>query len=101
MSSKSDPANYRKMSEPLASPEEANKALRSFFEAVELARKEHHIMDVHVIVKVNIARGESEGAAMSSAHFGNALEGAPMCAWGLGQEQASFENVLREFVKAG
>ncbi len=95
-----DFSNYRKMSEPLASPQVANQALQAFFEAVEKARKEHHIMDVHIIVKINIMNGESEGAAMSSAHFGNTLEGAPMCAWGLGQEQASFENSLREYVKS-
>lgn len=101
MSGKSDPKTYREMSVPFENSAEANEALQDFFNAVEVARKENHIQDVHVIVKVNIANGESEGTAMSSAHFGNTLEGAVMCAWGLGREQESFQAILRQFVKAG
>ena len=101
MASKTDLANYRKMSEPFPNLEEANEALKNFYQAVEEARKEFHIMDVHVIVKMNILRGETEGTAMTSAHYGNTLEGAPMCAWGLGQEQAEFSAALREYSKAG
>lgn len=101
MSGKNDFGNYRKMSEPFPSVEEANVALKNFYRAVEEARKKFHIMDVHVIVKMNVLRGETEGAAMTSAHYGNTLEGAPMCAWGLGQEQANFEANLREYSKSG
>lgn len=101
MSGVNDLANYRKMSEPFPSIEEANEALKSFYQAVEEARKEFHIMDVHVIVRMNVLRGDTEGTAMTSAHYGNTLEGAPMCAWGLGQEQAAFEANLREYSKAG
>ena len=101
MSGKNDLANYRKMSEPFQNIEEANEALKSFYQAVEEARKEFHIMDVHVIVKMNVLRDGTEGTAMTSAHYGNTLEGAPMCAWALGHEQADFEAVLREYSKAG
>ncbi len=99
MPSKNDIANYRKMSEPHPSIEEANEALKSFYQAVEDARKEFRIMDVHVIVKMNVLHGETEGTAMTSAHYGNTLEGAPMCAWALGHEQADFEATLREYQK--
>lgn len=94
--SKHDPANYRKMSEPFPTVEEANEALSQFYEAVEVARKQHKIMDVHVIVKMNI----SDGVAMTTAHYGNELEAAPMCAWALGQAQADFESILRGHIKA-
>lgn len=101
MLGKNDLANYRKMSEPLPSIEEANTALQNFYRAVEEARKEFHMMDVHVIVKMNILRDGEEGAAMASAHYGNTLEGVTMCAWGLGQEQAELKSALRDYSKSG
>ncbi len=101
MNGKNDPKTYRELSFPFETPELADEKLRMFFNAVEAARKEFHIMDVHVIVKININRGESEGAAMASAHFGNTLEAAQMCAWALGQEEADMRAALREFVKGG
>lgn len=100
-----DFANYRKMSEPFENAEQASEAMQAFFDAVNEARKKHRIMDVHVIVKMNIMRGpigeEVEGSALASAHFGNTLEGAPMCAWGLGHEQADFEASLQRASKSG
>lgn len=93
---KHDPVNYRRVSEPFATVEEANKALSEFLEAVEEARNRLRIMDVHVIVKINVV----DGAGMTDAHFGNSLECAPMCAWALGQAQAEFENTLRGYLKA-
>ena len=95
MSGKNDLANYRKMSEPFPSVEEANEALKSFYQAVEEARKEFHIMDVHVIVKMNVLRDGTEGTAMTSAHYGNTLEGAPMCAWALATICAPMSGVIR------
>jgi len=99
MLSKNDPANYRKMSEPFESIEAANESLLKFYEAIETARKEFHIMDVHVIVKMNVMRDGNEGAAMTSAHYGNTLESAPMCAWAFGNEQADLVAALRESAK--
>lgn len=105
MPGKNDFANYRKLSEPFDNAEQASEAMQAFFDAVEKARREYHIMDVHVIVKMNIMRGkigeEMEGSALASAHFGNTLEGAPMCAWGLGHEQADFEAALQQASKSG
>lgn len=101
MPSKNDPANYRKMSEPFENIQQANQALKDFYEAVEKARKEFRMMDVHVIVKMNVLRGDVEGSAITSAHYGNTLESAPMCAWALGNEQAEFEALLRESSKPG
>lgn len=101
MQGENDFATYRQMCEPFENPEQAGEALESFFAEIRAIRKKYRIMDVHVIAKVNILRGESEGSAMSSAHFGNTLEGAPMCAWGLGREQSEYEAVLQKYTKAG
>lgn len=100
--SKSDPANYRKMSEPFKTAEEVNDALTGFYEAVEEARKQFRIADVHVIVKANyITSSGSEAAGMTNAHYGNTLESAPMCAWALGQAQAEFEEIIGTRLKKG
>lgn len=101
MAKKIDLQNYRMMSEPHASKEDANKALESFFEAVEAARKEFRIPDVHVIVKMNFLHEETEGSAMASAHFGNSLEAGIMCAWALGQEESDMRATIREYLKGG
>jgi hypothetical protein len=97
---KQDPANYRKMSEPIPSQEEANKQLAGFMEAVEKARNEFHMQDVHVIVKMNIinAQGNEQGA-LSSAHFGHELESAPMCAWSLGHAEADLKKIVGEYLR--
>lgn len=100
MESINDLANYRKMSEPFPSIEEANEALKKFYRAIEEARKEFRIMDVHIIVKMNVLRDKTEGTAMTTAHYGNTLEGAPMCAFGLGREQADFDAAIREYSKS-
>jgi hypothetical protein len=100
MTAKNDFSNYRAMSQPFESPEEANQALLKFYQIVEDARKECRIMDVHIIVKMNVKQGDEEGCGMASSHYGNTLEGAPMCAYGLGQEQAEFKAALREYTKA-
>lgn len=99
MPSKMDPANYRKMSEPL--PEkETSENLQKFMEAVEKLRNEFHMQDVHVIVKMSILREDgTEGAGMSSAHFGHALEAGVMCAWSLGREEVEYKHLIQGTMK--
>jgi len=99
MKTENNPANYRELSEPFETPEAANKALDNFYEMVREARHENHIADVHIITKINVMNGEVEGSGISSAHFGNSLEGAAMCAWGYGKEQSDRESVIRQFIK--
>jgi hypothetical protein len=96
-----DQANYRRMSEPFENIEKANESVNKFYKLIETARNECHIMDIHIILKINVIRGNSEGSALLSSHFGNSLESAPMCAWGLGQEQAEYKAAIREFTKGG
>ncbi len=94
MAGKNDLANYRKMCEPYPDNETADANLSAFFDAVEKARKEYGVMDVHIIVKVNILQAGEECLAMANAHFGNTLEAAGMCAWSLGKEQEEKINAL-------
>lgn len=97
---KSDPALYRELSVPFESSEEADEALKGFYESLEKIRKEYHMADVHVIVRINITHTDgSEGAAMSSAHWGDTLKATQLCAWGLGQEQANFDAAIRGLLK--
>lgn len=100
MEGKNDFANYRKLSQPFENPEQANAAISGFFQAIEEARKEWHITDAHIIIRVNVTSGDTEGPAMASAHFGNTLEAEAMCAWGLGQESAHRIAAVRELMKA-
>jgi hypothetical protein len=92
-------ANYREMSKPFPSNADAETAIQSFYDAVEKARNEFHIADVHVITQVSISRDSREGMAMSSAHFGDSLQGALMCAWSLGQEEANYKTAIGEYLK--
>ena len=99
MNAHNDPENYRKMSEPFASPKEAEAALEKFFDLVEKARNECHIADVHCIVRMNVMHGKKEGTGITSGHYGYSVNAASMCAWSLGQEQAKNEEMLRELQK--
>lgn len=89
-----DPANYRRMSEPFPSAEEANTALGAFFDAVDEARKKYRMKDVHLVIDMSVmandpATGETfEGAARTSAHFGDSGKAEEMAAWSLGTETA-------------
>ena len=94
MPGKNNLANYRKMSEPFADVGQANDAVIKFFELVEAARNECRVMDVHVIVKIAMMHDGEEGRAMTSAHFGNTLEAAGMCGWGLAEAQAELNAAI-------
>lgn len=96
-----DPENYAKMSVPFDNGNQADEALKNFFDAVEKARNEFKITDAHVIVKISIKREGETGAAMSSAHFGHSLEAEGMCAWSLGYEGANRRNTIERLMHAG
>jgi len=96
---KNDFENYRKMSEPLQTVEEADEALKNFYQAIEEARKKFRIMDVHNICKINVVNAGIEKSAMVSAHFGNTLEGAPMCAWAFAEARDELNSALSKIVK--
>ncbi len=85
----SDPANYRKMSEPHASADAANDAIKAFYDDVEAARKKHRIRDVVVAVKVATMYGDEEGTAVTGFSFGSSVETVGLAAYAYGKEQAA------------
>ncbi len=84
-----DPGNYRKMSEPYRSSEEASSALDAFYEAVKELRNTHKITDVLMVVCVNVTYEEGEGAVMSRSHYGDPLKSESMAAYAYGAEQTA------------
>jgi len=99
ITAKSDFKNYRKMCEPFQTPDEAQGALKNFFDSVETLRNVTHMMDVHIIVKMNILRDGEETHAIVNAHFGNPLEGPNMCMWSIGENMDDFEPRIRDIVR--
>lgn len=100
MTVKQDPENYRKMSIPYASADEANKELEAFMEGVETLRNSCRVADVHVIVRVNMINADGEeGAAMASAHFGDSTNAEMMCAWSFGKETANRKALIDKMLK--
>jgi hypothetical protein len=96
---KIDLENYTKMSTPFETDEAAEKALKSFLDVVEQARKDFRISDVHIIVKMNVMHNGFVGEGITNTHFGNSLFAATMCAWALGQEQADINHEIQKLLK--
>ena len=96
---KNDFENYRKMSEPFRTVEEADEALKNFFQAIEEARKKFRIMDAHIICKLNVIHASEEKSVMVTAHFGNTLESAPMCAWAFAEARDELKSALSKIVQ--
>lgn len=74
MKNKNDPKHYWEMSKPFEIREDAEKAIDNFLDAVEKARNDFHIKDVHVIVMVDT----TEGPIVLDAHFGDTMLSIPM-----------------------
>lgn len=97
-----DPDNYREMSKPFASPNEANGALTLFFDEVRELRKKHRIRDVHMLVSVRTTDADGvEGDAMSASHLGDPAVGELMLAWGFGRAGAERRQTIRRIMTAG
>ena len=76
MEDKQDSIHYWKMSEPYETKEDAKKAIDEFLDAVEKARHEFRIKDVHVISMVNYSN--EDNVLIVEAHFGNSRLSIPM-----------------------
>ena len=88
---KNDPDNYRKMSEPHKSMDDANEALQKFYDKVSEARKECQIADVLVITKDTYFLSDGTiGIFIQHSQFGNQLNGLSMAAYAFGQLQAAY-----------
>lgn len=88
---KIDFGNYREMSEPFASSEEANTALQAFFDEVAEARIKHKITDVLLVVSCIAVTAEGEAAFVTHAHFGDEFKVESMAAYAFGRASADRE----------
>ncbi len=101
----SNPALYRKMSEPHPSPEAANAALTKFIKLVEAARKECQICDVSIVVAMNTMYPRSEedgvipeGRAQLAYHIGASVNMLPMLAYAYGEAAAENRELVNRMV---
>lgn len=93
---RNDPNLYRELSEPFASEDDAEDALKSFFNEVGRARKKCELPDVVIAVQFSIAMNGTETLHMGTCQFGNELMHEPLAAYAFGKLQAeSKERIAR------
>ena len=99
MKAKYNPENYHKLNIPYENAEEANKALKDFYEKVEKAREEFKIADILIITKGSVKyEDDSVGQFMQHTQFGNQLNGSSMAAYAYGQTQAEERELLNKLM---
>lgn len=83
-----DPALYRSMSEPFATPTEAADAVEAFHLELRALREKHRIRDVVMVIAISAldANGE-EGQSIAHASIGNSDCVERLLAYALGQER--------------
>lgn len=98
---KSDPTNYRLMSEPFETPEKANEALRAFNEELSELRKKHKISDLLYVIKDSCYYPDGEiGYFLQHSSFGNSLETEAMAAYLYGKTQSESRERLNKFINS-
>jgi len=96
-----NPKRYRELSEPFASSESAEAALKAFHEAVSELRVKHHIPNLLYIAKFNYATEDGDEAeALTNGEFGNGYEHEHMLAWCLGKTQERRQQRVGELLAA-
>ncbi len=94
-----DPATYRRMSEPLASQEEANKAVEAFFEDLRALREKHHIRDVVCTVQFAYVHEGVETVGGCPLIVGSTTEALHMAAVTYGTLRADLQAGLDKVVE--
>ena len=89
-----DPENYRKMSAPFASVDEAQASLKSFMIGVHELRQKHRIADVLTVSSVNVKYEEGEGRAIIHGFSGDSANAEGMAAYAYGQESAQKRELM-------
>lgn len=102
---KNDPDNYREMSAPFASPEEADAALRAFADEFYALRNKYRIADILAVVNVSIRYEDGRvGEVVTRSYYGNEHKAESLAAWSMGYEQserqARIAKVLRDATRA-
>ncbi len=84
-----DPKLYREMSEPFKTPDEANAAIKAFFDDLGDIRKKHGLRDVLCVIQGScIYPDQGEGEFITTAMHGSEDEAEPMAAYALGLHEA-------------
>jgi len=91
---RSDPENYRKLSEPHENVDCLNWAVNSFMDEVYELRNKYCLTDVHIIMKNSVIVDGKEQHAMSSGHFGDSMKAEQMTAWGFGKAREDKDAIL-------
>jgi hypothetical protein len=98
---KSDPTNYRIMSEPFETPEKANEALKAFNEELSELRKKHKISDLLYVIKDSCYYPDGEiGYFMQHSHFGDILQAEAMAAYLYGKEQSETRERMNKLINS-
>lgn len=94
MNIRNDPKTYRELSNPFATNEEANAALRAFFDDVEAARRKHKIADVIALCEIVVEIEGEETRGSGSLHMGDASRQLVMLAREFGAAQQAHQEML-------
>lgn len=94
-----NPGLYRKMSEPFSGADEANAAVKAFFDDVEAAREKHRIADVVVGVNIKVIYNDGEeGIGGSMMNLGDIMQAQLIAAMLLGQYQAECRQMIAKAI---
>lgn len=93
-----DPKKYREMSMPFETTEEANAALKAFFEDVKTAREKHRISDVVVLCEISHKIDDEEVRGGASTSLGDSARVLVMLAREFGAEQARHEALVASVI---
>jgi hypothetical protein len=96
----SDPANYRRNSEPFATVDDSNEALMAFFDEVSTARDRHRIVDVAVLCEVMVLVDGKEVCAQARIFLGDSARSLPMIAREFGAAQQRYEDEIASIVES-
>lgn len=81
----SDPDNYRAMSVPFDTGDEAEQAAEQFFKSVGELRKACRIQDVTIIISIAVKTGDGEGVVLCQGHYGDTTKAEGMAAYAYGK----------------
>lgn len=82
-----DPAEYRRRSEPFASLEETTNVIAAFHDDLRALCMKHRIRDVHAVWAASHKSGEGEVEVIGDAHVGEPLKEVAMLSWALGRAE--------------
>lgn len=93
-----DEDNYRELSKPFPSTEDAQKALEGFWDEFYALRNKWRLADVYVIFKLGVVTPDGEGQICTSMSAGSSMNHEPMTAWAFGYEQRQRQEAIAAIV---